>query len=86
MDYYFFVPQILPEKIYQYFPDEPTKGGPRSADFCPVYGSVYDNYKSEQLDCRDPDNAPSINVYRYVFFLRFCIYFLKETRHTNVKC
>jgi leishmanolysin-like peptidase len=66
LDYYYIVPQDLPVEPYVYFPNEATKGGPRQADFCPVYGTVYDGLKSEQLACANPDNAPTLNVYRYV--------------------
>jgi Leishmanolysin len=64
LDYYYFVPQELPEDIYQYFPDEPTKGGPKQADYCPVYGTAYNNLKVDQLECSNSDNTPALNVYR----------------------
>jgi leishmanolysin-like peptidase len=43
LDYYYLVPQELPPEQYQYFPKEPTTGGPAEADYCPVYGSPYNN-------------------------------------------
>lgn len=54
----------LPDQEYQYFVDEPSKGGPRQADYCPVYGQTYDNLKPSELDCTNADNTPAINVYR----------------------
>jgi leishmanolysin-like peptidase len=67
VDYYYFVPQNLPGADQQYFPDSPTKGGPRQADFCPVYGSPYKSLPVEALDCRNPDNADSFNLYSEVY-------------------
>ena len=45
----------------QFFPT-PTLGGTKQADFCPVYSNTYDNKKAEDLDCRNPNNAPSIDL------------------------
>ena len=56
----------LPGAAYQYFLDEPTKGGPRQADYCPVYGQTYDNLPTRELDCTKAGNTPAINVYRCV--------------------
>jgi len=67
IDYYYFVPQRLPEPQYQYFEGEPSKGGPRQADFCPVYGSSYDNVKAGGLECSNPGNAPTFNLYSEVY-------------------
>lgn len=64
LDYQFYGTE-LPDEVHQYFPDEPTKGGPRQADYCPVYGQTYDNLKASELDCTNPSNTPTINVYRY---------------------
>jgi leishmanolysin-like peptidase len=64
VDYNYNVPQELPEPQYQYFPDEPGKGGPRQADYCPVYGSTYDSIKAGGMDCSNQDNAPIFNIYR----------------------
>ena len=46
---------------FQYFSDSAI-GGPREADYCPVYGSVYSGLKPEALDCRIKDNGDSIDV------------------------
>jgi leishmanolysin len=64
LDYAYYVPQDLPEDEYQYFQDQPTKGGPKQTDFCPVYGTTYDNLKAVQLECSNKDNYPNpINYY-----------------------
>lgn len=64
LDYFFIEPRILPEEYFQYFPDDPTKGGPRQADYCPVYGSTYQGSNAEGLACGDPKNAPkTVNTY-----------------------
>lgn len=39
VDYYYYVPQNLPPSQFQYFLNAPSKGGPKQADYCPVYGS-----------------------------------------------
>eukprot|EP00547_Thalassionema_nitzschioides_P005367 CAMPEP_0194199872 /NCGR_PEP_ID=MMETSP0156-20130528/720_1 /TAXON_ID=33649 /ORGANISM="Thalassionema nitzschioides, Strain L26-B" /LENGTH=560 /DNA_ID=CAMNT_0038924817 /DNA_START=59 /DNA_END=1738 /DNA_ORIENTATION=+ len=59
IDYEHIYPQNLPEPRFQYFPFEPTRGGPRQADYCPVFGSTYNGYSAEQLDCQNPDHAAS---------------------------
>jgi leishmanolysin-like peptidase len=64
LDYSFYVPQELPAAQYQYFPNEPSKGGPEQADYCPVFGTTYNNLRIDQLDCTNPSNTPSLNVYR----------------------
>jgi leishmanolysin-like peptidase len=64
IDYFYILPRALPEDRYQYFPAEPTKGGPRQADFCPLYGSTYGGMEAERLACGDTRNADSINIYR----------------------
>ena len=46
---------------FQYFSDVAV-GGPREADYCPVYGSVYSGLKPEELDCRIKDNGDSTDV------------------------
>ncbi|KAL7469167.1 hypothetical protein ACHAXS_009429 [Conticribra weissflogii] len=51
----------LPDPQFQMF-SNPSIGGPREADYCPVYGSVYSGLKAEELDCRIPDNQDAINV------------------------
>ena len=50
-----------PPVQFQYFSDSAI-GGPREADYCPVYGSVYSGLKPEALDCRIKDNGDSIDV------------------------
>lgn len=64
IDYQYFVPQNLPPEPYNYFLTEPSKGGPRQADYCPVYGSTYDNQPASKLDCKNPDNVGTFNIYR----------------------
>ena len=51
----------LPPVQFQYFEDEAV-GGPREADYCPVYGSVYSGMKPADLDCTITDNQDSIDV------------------------
>jgi len=63
IDYSLFFPQRLPDQQFSYFPDEPSQGGPRQADYCPVYGSTYAGLRADQLDCRDPGNADLLNFY-----------------------
>lgn len=62
-DYSYFVGQSLPPPEFQYFSNA-AKGGPRQADYCPVYGSAYNSQPIEKLDCRNPSNGGSLNVYR----------------------
>ena len=64
IDYFYILPRNLPLDRFQYFPDEPTKGGPRQADFCPLYGSTYGGLDAEQLACTDIRNADTLNIYR----------------------
>lgn len=63
-DYNDIVPRDLPLPRFQYFPGSPTLGGPRHADFCPLFGSTYNGLKIEQLDCRESTNANTYNLYR----------------------
>lgn len=77
IDYSYYTPQVLPDTSYQYFPGAPSKGGLRQADYCPVYGTTYNNLDAYQLDCSDPANAPTLNVYRYASVL-LCV------RHMNL--
>lgn len=63
-DYYHIVPRDLPDNYFQYFDGSPTLGGPRQADFCPVFGSTYEGLEAEQLDCRESTNANTYNLYR----------------------
>lgn len=48
-----------PPSYFQYFTN-PTLGGLKTADYCPVFG---DNYKSNvhDLDCRDPENGDGVD-------------------------
>lgn len=66
LDYFYILPRELPIDRFQYFPNEPTKGGPRQADFCPLFGSTYGGLSAEQLACSDTKNADALNIYRYV--------------------
>jgi len=73
LDYAYFVPQTPPPAEFQYFPNSPSKGGPVTADWCPVYETPYNSMSVAQLDCRDPNNANqlssggSLNVYSEVW-------------------
>lgn len=62
IDYSLFFPQRDPDAQFQYFPEQ-SKGGPRQADYCPVYGSTYSGSEPEDLDCRDPNNADLVNIF-----------------------
>lgn len=53
--------QYLPPSQFQYFSNNAV-GGPREADYCPVYGSVYSGMKPAELDCRIKANGDSIDV------------------------
>lgn len=66
-DYNNYSPESLPEPEFQYFPNNPAMGGPRQADFCPVFGQTYDTLISSQLDCTDGSNSPAVNVYSEVY-------------------
>lgn len=46
---------------FQYFGDS-ALGGPREADFCPVFGSVYSGLKAEGLDCRIKSNQDTVDI------------------------
>jgi len=50
-----------PPVQFQYFSDAAV-GGPREADYCPVYGSVYSGLKPADLDCRIKSNDDAIDV------------------------
>ena len=67
IDYFFILPRTtesLPSEKFQYFALEPTKGGPRQADFCPLFGSTYGGLDAESLACEDTKNADALNIYR----------------------
>mmetsp|Transcript_34793 Transcript_34793/g.72959 ORF Transcript_34793/g.72959 Transcript_34793/m.72959 type:complete len:892 (+) Transcript_34793:497-3172(+) len=67
IDYFYIQPQTLPEIRFQYFKDEITMGGPRQADYCPLFGSTYGGLEAEQLACTDIRNADSLNIYSEVY-------------------
>jgi hypothetical protein len=67
IDYFYIQPQTLPEKRFQYFANEPTMGGPRQADYCPLFGSTYGGLEAEQLACTDTANADALNIYSEVY-------------------
>jgi leishmanolysin-like peptidase len=67
IDYFYVQPQTLPEERFQYFSDEPTMGGPRQADYCPLFGSTFGGLEVEQLACTDTKNADSLNIYSEVY-------------------
>jgi len=67
IDYFYIQPQTLPEKRFQYFKEEITMGGPRQADYCPLFGSTYGGLEAEQLACTDTANANSLNIYSEVY-------------------
>lgn len=67
IDYFYQQPQILPEKRFQYFKDKITMGGPRQADYCPLFGSTYGGLEAEQLACVDTSNADALNIYSEVY-------------------
>jgi len=53
----------LPQKRFQYFSDYPALGGPEQADYCPVFGTATGGKDIHQLDCREPTNRPTVNIY-----------------------
>jgi len=67
IDYFYIQPQTLPEPRFQYFKGEITMGGPRQADYCPLFGSTYGGLEAEQLACTDVSNADSLNIYSEVY-------------------
>jgi Leishmanolysin len=74
IDYQYYVPQTSPPEQFSYFLDSPTMGGPQQADYCPVFGSPYSSETTDQLDCRNPDNAEQfLNAYEYVLTACFPI-------------
>lgn len=67
IDYEFIVGSSGPPERNQYFAS-PKLGGARQADYCPVYGTTYNNRKAEALSCKDPRNTPStFNSYDEVY-------------------
>ena len=67
IDYFYIQPQTLPEARFQYFPEDITMGGPRQADYCPLFGSTYGGLEAEQLACTDVSNADTLNIYSEVY-------------------
>ena len=67
IDYFYIQPQTLPEDRFQYFSNEPSLGGPRQADYCPLFGSTFGGLDAEQLACTDTRNADSLNIYSEVY-------------------
>lgn len=63
IDYSLYFPPNPPPPQFQYFPNDLTLGGPRQADFCPLYGSTYSGLSAEQLDCRIDTNKDIINIF-----------------------
>jgi hypothetical protein len=63
LDYTLYESDMLPTDPYVYFADDVAKGGPRQADYCPVYGTTFNNLNAEQLDCRNAANTPTLNVF-----------------------
>lgn len=53
--------QYTPPVQFQYFSDDAI-GGPREADYCPVYGSVYSGNKPADLDCRIESNEDGMDI------------------------
>jgi len=60
IDYDHIFPRRLPDLQFQYFQLNPSRGGPRQADYCPVYGSTYSGLDAEQLGCQNPDHAGAL--------------------------
>ena len=66
LDYeYLSTPQ--PDPQFEYFTAAATRGGPRQADYCPVYGTVYVNEDSGGFDCTDPSQSPDLNLFNEVY-------------------
>lgn len=63
IDYSLYFPPDPPPPQFQYFTNDAALGGPRQADFCPLYGSTYSGLTAEQLDCRIDDNRDIINIF-----------------------
>eukprot|EP00586_Coscinodiscus_wailesii_P000239 CAMPEP_0172481188 /NCGR_PEP_ID=MMETSP1066-20121228/6856_1 /TAXON_ID=671091 /ORGANISM="Coscinodiscus wailesii, Strain CCMP2513" /LENGTH=661 /DNA_ID=CAMNT_0013243219 /DNA_START=114 /DNA_END=2096 /DNA_ORIENTATION=- len=64
IDYSLYYPPSLPPPQFSYFPLKAAMGGPRQADFCPVYGSTYSGLSPEQLECGNAKNADSFNLFQ----------------------
>jgi len=62
IDYSLFYSQNSPEAKFQYFQNDPALGGPRQADYCPLYGSTYKSNIREH-DCRNPENGDGLGLF-----------------------
>eukprot|EP00594_Rhizosolenia_setigera_P019576 CAMPEP_0178962956 /NCGR_PEP_ID=MMETSP0789-20121207/14706_1 /TAXON_ID=3005 /ORGANISM="Rhizosolenia setigera, Strain CCMP 1694" /LENGTH=847 /DNA_ID=CAMNT_0020647271 /DNA_START=99 /DNA_END=2642 /DNA_ORIENTATION=- len=51
-----------PPPEYNYF-SNPGYGGPKQANYCPVYGSVYGGMKAEELECGIASNVDTVNIF-----------------------
>ncbi len=56
-----------PEAQFEYFTAAATRGGPRQADYCPLFGSVYVNEESGGFDCTNPNHSPDLNVFNEAY-------------------
>jgi hypothetical protein len=63
VDWDLYYPAVPPPSQFQYFLDEPGRGGPKQADYCPVYGSTYRDLQASELDCRIESNFDFVNLY-----------------------
>jgi leishmanolysin-like peptidase len=82
LDYNYILPKALPPTRFQYFPSDPTQGGPEQSDYCPVYESTYNGLDEVSLDCTNSASSPSVNLYKYVMALSVCL--LKMCVHASV--
>jgi len=58
--------ETIPEK-FQYFPNFPTRGGMKQADYCPLYGAPYNGKDIHEHDCRDPNNGNYVGYHSEVY-------------------
>jgi len=63
IDWDLYFPSVLPPAQFQYFSDQPGRGGPKQSDYCPVFGSTYRDLSASELDCRVEKNADFVNLY-----------------------
>lgn len=66
IDYDLFYQTNRPDPQFQYFPNDANLGGPRQADYCPLFGSTYKNSIREH-DCRDPENGDGLGFFSEVY-------------------
>lgn len=84
-DYADFIPQTLPPTSMQYFPGQPTLGGPQRADFCPVYAATYQNQQVSELDCRNTANGgTAFNVHKYVYTVILAAIWASQNSNTEI--